>query len=187
MFSRYHRTFEVPTMKHRVRWDSKKESSDTTGLTYDLAWSAAGGARIYPRLYQVCPWDSDRAEGPEYQWNDLFPRDFVGKLREFMQKPEGSVFAVHTTAYYNAIWTTMYNSIKRDPVLWENSKVQAYVKEVMRNTRWCKNFWLRGQKEFSMTRGDEHDEDIKLTIDVWNSVRLDRRPEYPTSETMAKR
>jgi hypothetical protein len=104
-----------------------------------------------------------------------------------MQKPERLVFAVHTTAYYNAIWSTMYNSIKRDPVLRENSKVQTYVKQVMQNTRWYRTVWLRGQKEFSMTHEDEHDEDIKLAIDDSNSLRLDRHPEYPTSETMAKR
>jgi hypothetical protein len=104
-----------------------------------------------------------------------------------MQKPERSVFAIHTTGYYNAIWSTMYNSINRDPALRENSKMQTSIKEVIPNTRRHKNIWLRGQKEFSMTREDEHDKDIEFTIDDSNSLRLDRHPEYPTSETMAKR
>jgi hypothetical protein len=38
-----------------------------------------------------------------------------------------------------------------------------------------------------MTREDERDEDIKFAIDDSNSLRLDRHPEYPASETMAKR
>jgi hypothetical protein len=51
MFSRHRRTFELPTMKHRVRWDSKKESSDNTGLTYDLMVRG----RWYPNMPAPLP------------------------------------------------------------------------------------------------------------------------------------
>jgi hypothetical protein len=53
--SRYRRAFTQPTMKHRIRWDATRVSSDKSGLTHGLAWSAAGGTWLYPRPYQDCP------------------------------------------------------------------------------------------------------------------------------------
>jgi hypothetical protein len=129
MSSRYRRAFTQPTMKRRIRWNAKKVSSDKTGLTHGLAWSAAGGTWLYPRPYQVYPWNSDQTEYPEYQWGDLFPPNFVLKLRQFMREPDRAKFTIHTARYYNAIWMGMRNSIERDPALRGDPEIQDYVKK----------------------------------------------------------
>jgi hypothetical protein len=66
---------------------------------------------------------------------DLFPPNFVLKLRQFMQEPDRAKFTIHTAGYYNAIWTGMQNSIKRDPALRGDPKIQDYVKKVIMNTQ----------------------------------------------------
>jgi hypothetical protein len=172
--SRCRRAFTQPTRKHRIRWDTKKVSSDETGLTHGLVWSAAGGIWLYPRPYQVCPWNSDETEYPEYQWGDLFPLNFVLKLRQFMREPDRAKFNIHKTGYYYAIWMGMQNSIKRDPALRGDPKIQDYVKKVIKNAQWCRNI---GQFE-------DHD---KHVINDSNSFRMDSRLEDSMSTTMVQR
>jgi hypothetical protein len=172
--SRYCRAFTQPIIMRRVKWDNKFLSRDGAGLTHGLAWSAAGGTWQYPRPYQVCPWNSDESEYPEHEWGDLFPPTFVLRLRQFVWEPDRVIFNVHITGYYNAIWMGMQNSIKRDPALLGDPKIQDYVKKVIKSTQWCRDI---GQFEDH----DEHD------INNSNSFRMTSRLEDSTSTTMVKR
>jgi hypothetical protein len=161
-------------MKHRVRWDTKKESSNKMGLTYASHGPQPVGPGYYPRPYQVCPWNSDQTENPEYEWGDFFPSNFVLKLRQFVQEPDRAIFTIHTTGYYNAIWSGVRNSIKRDPALRGDRKLQDYVKKVIVNTQWRRNI------------GHDEDRD-KHVIDDSNSFRMDSHLEDSTPITMVKR
>jgi hypothetical protein len=89
-----------------------------------------------------------------------------------MREPDSVKFNVHTTGYYNAIWKGMRNSIKRDPVLLADPKVQDYVKNVIMNTKWYRDV---GQFE------DNED------IDDSNSFRMTDRLEDATPTTVVKR
>jgi hypothetical protein len=104
----------------------------------------------------------------------LFPPNFVLKLRQIMQEPDRAKFPIHTTGYYNAIWTRMQYSIERDPALRGDPKIQDYVKKVIVDTQWYRNI---GHVE-------DHD---KHVIDDSNSFRMDSHLEDSTSITIVKR
>jgi hypothetical protein len=73
-------------MRRTEKWDSGFLAVDGSGLTYAMAWAAAGGTREHPKPYVVCPWEPRGVNPqPPYEW-DVFPDGFGGKLKKFTRE-----------------------------------------------------------------------------------------------------
>jgi hypothetical protein len=144
MASRIRRACDVPTRKHRYKWETGLLSKDDRLLQHGLAWSAAGGTYGYPKPYQVCPWDSDNSPEPGFAWDDLFPGNFEFLVRQFVNKPGRKEYQIHSRGYYDAIWKCMCDAIRRDPELLRCPKVEDYVENVIKKTMWWEQIgWER--------------------------------------------
>jgi hypothetical protein len=64
-----------------------------------------------------------------------------------MREPERWQSHVHSVGYYNALWKCVRNSIRRDPDLLRDPKIQAYVKNVIMNTMWYRDIGRFEDKE----------------------------------------